>query len=124
MTYEDYLAEEDFLMHYGIKGQRWGVRRTPEQLGHYIQRKEKKISFYQKKANEARAKGNSKLYYKYLEKQKKENRLIEKARSKMPKAQEREEKRSKAPSQTRKTSQAKKLKKKNSFFVPLLLKNL
>lgn len=92
MTYEDYLAEEDFLMHHGIPGMRWGIRRTPEQLGHYIQRKQKKISFYQKKANEARAKGNSKLYYKYLEKQKKENRLIEKARSKMPKAQEREEK--------------------------------
>lgn len=24
----------DFLMHYGIKGMRWGVRRTPEELGH------------------------------------------------------------------------------------------
>ena len=24
----------DFLMHYGIKGMHWGVRRTPEQLGH------------------------------------------------------------------------------------------
>lgn len=23
-----------FLMHYGIKGMKWGVRRTPEQLGH------------------------------------------------------------------------------------------
>lgn len=92
MTYEEYLAEEDFLMHYGIKGQKWGIRRTPEQLGHYIERKEKKISFYQKKANEARAKGDSKLYYKYLEKQKKASRLVEKARSKMPKAQEREEK--------------------------------
>lgn len=79
-------------MHHGIKGQKWGIRRTPEQLGHYIERKEKKISFYQKKANEARAKGDSKLYYKYLEKQKKASKLIEKARSKMPKAQEREEK--------------------------------
>lgn len=124
MTYEDYLAEEDFLMHYGIKGQRWGVRRTPEQLGHYIQRKEKKISFYQKKANEARAKGNSKLYYKYLEKQKKENRLIEKARSKMPKAQEREEKKKQGTKPNSKNKLLKKLKKKNSFFVPLLLKNL
>lgn len=24
----------DFLMHYGIKGMRWGVRRIPEELGH------------------------------------------------------------------------------------------
>lgn len=24
----------DFLMHYGIKGMHWGIRRTPEQLGH------------------------------------------------------------------------------------------
>lgn len=24
----------DFLMHYGIKGMHWGVRRTPEELGH------------------------------------------------------------------------------------------
>jgi hypothetical protein len=24
----------DYLMHYGIKGMHWGVRRTPEQLGH------------------------------------------------------------------------------------------
>ena len=23
-----------FLMHHGIKGQKWGVRRTPEELGH------------------------------------------------------------------------------------------
>lgn len=25
---------DDYIAHYGIKGMRWGVRRTPEQLGH------------------------------------------------------------------------------------------
>ena len=24
----------DYLMHYGVKGMHWGIRRTPEQLGH------------------------------------------------------------------------------------------
>ena len=24
------------IWHHGIKGQRWGVRRTPEQLGHVV----------------------------------------------------------------------------------------
>ncbi len=116
MTYEEYLAEEDFLMHHGVPGMRWGIRRTPEQLGHYIQRKQKKISFYQKKANEARAKGDSKLYYKYLEKQKKTSRLIEKARSKMPKAQEREEKREARHQAKLEKQAAKKAEEKENFL--------
>lgn len=29
------LNESEFLAHYGVKGMKWGVRRTPEQLGHY-----------------------------------------------------------------------------------------
>ena len=28
------IQQEEELMHYGVKGQKWGVRRTPEQLGH------------------------------------------------------------------------------------------
>lgn len=32
------------LYHYGIKGMKWGVRRTPEQLGHYSDGKKRKIA--------------------------------------------------------------------------------
>ena len=32
---EEHLNE--FLEHHGIKGQRWEIRRAPEQLGHKVQ---------------------------------------------------------------------------------------
>ena len=32
MIYEHYLG--GVLFHHGVKGMKWGVRRTPEQLGH------------------------------------------------------------------------------------------
>lgn len=35
---------ETFLQHHGIKGQKWGVRRTPEQLGHKPSGKKRKAS--------------------------------------------------------------------------------
>lgn len=34
------------IYHHGIKGMKWGVRRTPEQLGHRIS---KRINQHQKK---------------------------------------------------------------------------
>lgn len=34
--------ENNELMHHGVKGMRWGVRRTPSQLGHRIFGKKKK----------------------------------------------------------------------------------
>lgn len=46
------------LMHHGIKGQRWGVRRTPEQLGH-APKKQSTIDTVKKKASElGKAAGN------------------------------------------------------------------
>ena len=27
---------DDILVHYGVKGMKWGIRRTPEQLGHKV----------------------------------------------------------------------------------------
>lgn len=39
ILYESYYGVDalttDYLAHHGIKGQRWGIRRTPEQLGHF-----------------------------------------------------------------------------------------
>lgn len=35
---------ENHLEHYGIKGMKWGIRRTPEQLGHKPSSKKKKSS--------------------------------------------------------------------------------
>ena len=29
------IFSQNFIAHHGIKGQRWGIRRTPEQLGHH-----------------------------------------------------------------------------------------
>ncbi len=43
------------LEHYGIKGQKWGVRRTPEQLGH-ITEKKRKVSNWIEKARKKSAK--------------------------------------------------------------------
>jgi hypothetical protein len=35
----DHSAAEEFLTHHGIKGQKWGVIRTPQQLGHAVTKK-------------------------------------------------------------------------------------
>lgn len=32
------MAQNYYLMHHGVKGMKWGVRRTPEQLGHRTNR--------------------------------------------------------------------------------------
>lgn len=36
--------ETNYLVHHGIKGQKWGVRRTAEQLGHMVYNKTENIS--------------------------------------------------------------------------------
>lgn len=40
---------DEFLEHHGIKGQRWGIRRTPEQLGHKVDRLKKKTAKLEQK---------------------------------------------------------------------------
>lgn len=57
--YKDEIMPSDeelnSLEHYGIKGQKWGVRRTPEQLGH-ITEKKRKVSNWIEKARKKSAK--------------------------------------------------------------------
>lgn len=51
---------EDFLEHYGVKGQRWGVRRTPEQLGHKGKSTIKRIMAKLKKSSAKKKKQKAK----------------------------------------------------------------
>lgn len=62
--------ELNSLEHYGIKGQKWGVRRTPEQLGH-ITEKKRKVSNWIENARKKSAK-RKKQVAKKREKTKKE----------------------------------------------------
>lgn len=40
---------DNYLMHYGIKGMHWGIRRTPEQLGHHKTSNPRRLSKIMKK---------------------------------------------------------------------------
>lgn len=60
MTYMNY-EYTDYLYHYGVKGMKWGIRRTAEQLGHKIKeagerRKQKRQERNEKKIAKAQAK--------------------------------------------------------------------
>lgn len=39
MTLEAVRKNPEYLEHYGTKGMHWGIRRTPEQLGHILKKK-------------------------------------------------------------------------------------
>lgn len=46
--------EYDELYHYGIKGMKWGIRRTAEQLGHVVKKSAKKVKTSFEEAREKR----------------------------------------------------------------------
>lgn len=49
---------DEFLEHHGIKGQRWGIRRTPEQLGHKVSKLKKKTAKLEQKTIDKEKKAN------------------------------------------------------------------
>lgn len=51
---------DEFLEHYGIKGQRLGIRRTPEQIGHKVSKLKKKTAKLEQKSIDKEKKS---LYY-------------------------------------------------------------
>lgn len=59
---------EEYLEHHGIKGMHWGIRRTPEELGHKVSKAREKFEKYGKKASTAAESGNTKAFDKYKKK--------------------------------------------------------
>lgn len=49
------MDEREELYHYGIKGMKWGVRRTPAQLGHKTSKKKNETRGWSKDAKRAHA---------------------------------------------------------------------
>lgn len=71
-------AEIIFLEHYGVKGMRWGIRRTPEQLGYKTKTKKKKSSLLTKMRKSAKKKKQKTEKKKETEKQESREELREK----------------------------------------------
>lgn len=47
------IMEKDYLYHHGIKGMKWGIRRTPEQLGHIGRGRSRERAVQRPKSEEA-----------------------------------------------------------------------
>lgn len=64
------MEQNTYLVHHGIKGQRWGVRRTPEQLGHHVSSSVKAIGNTVSKVNPLTSSSKPKKNLSYAERRK------------------------------------------------------
>lgn len=92
-----YVGEtfDEYLEHHGIKGMHWGIRRTPEQLGHKVSKARERFLKYSEKAQAAGEAGDTKTFNKYSKKAEKTyksevklNKQLEKAIAKQVEADE------------------------------------
>ena len=78
MTNDVYVGEtfDEYLEHHGILGMHWGIRRTPEQLGHKLVKKRKSFEKYSEKAKAAGEAGKAGKLNRYTKKAARINKQV------------------------------------------------